>query len=152
MDQNELRTILLEAIAASERQTSQLRACVERLDGGGDEEAVPRQGRWSKTAVAQLWGETKHLPGIRALFELTASRPGEVVTYRELLDRSGLAEMQQRNEHSRLSRVSTELFGEKRWPIENWQGGAGPDGHAEMRYRMSPKVSAWWNQLERPAD
>ncbi len=41
----------------------------------------------------------------------------------------------------------TEIFGKKRWPIENWQGPAGPTGHSEMLYRMGPAIAEWWKDL-----
>ncbi len=97
--------------------------------------------------LAQTWERVHDLPGVRALFEITASRPGQVVTFSELIAHSGLAE-KQGNEHARLSRVTNEMFGEKRWPIENWQGSPGPNG-AEMRYRMPATIAEWLRDLTR---
>ena len=148
MERTEWRGALVEAVSASEALTARLRLMLDDIDG---EEAaqVPRQGRWTKTMVAQLWAEVQHLPGIKALFEVAAMHPNEVVTYTQVLDVSGLAEMQQRNEHARMSRIAAELFGEKRWPIENWQGGADSTagGKAEMRYRMGATVAGWWREI-----
>jgi hypothetical protein len=64
-----------------------------------------------------------------------------IIRFTDLIARSGLDPQQQRNEHGRLSRVATDLFGEKRWPIENWQG------RAEMLYRMGGTVAAWWRKI-----
>jgi hypothetical protein len=124
---------------------------LEQLRSALDAEAiqVPRQGTWTRLMLAQTWERVHGLPGVCALFEITASRPGEVVTYSELLAHSGLDSKQQGNEHARLSRVTAELFGEKRWPIENWQGGKGPSNTAEMLYRMPPTIAAWFNDLTR---
>ena len=148
MGTNQLRAALVEAIAASEAQTARFRLILDGLDG---EEAVqvPRQGRWTKTTLAQLWTQVQHLPGIDALFEVAASHPNEVITYTDVLEASRLSEMQQRNEHARMSRIAADLFGEKRWPIENWQGGVDSTagGKAEMRYRMGATVAGWWREI-----
>ena len=131
-------------------QTSTLLRDLEafRHDLDGDAIQVPRQGRWTRPMLAQTWERVHDLPGVRALFEITASRPGQVVTFTELIAHSGLAVKQQGNEHARLSRVTNEMFGEKRWPIENWQGSPGPNG-AEMKYRMPATIAEWFRDLTR---
>ncbi|MET8765916.1 hypothetical protein [Streptomyces sp. NPDC004658] len=76
--------------------------------------------------------------------------PGETVTFTEVLKRSKPDEQRQRNEHARLSRIAAGLFGAKRRPIENWQGGYDANlGKAEMLYRMDPQVAEWWSALPR---
>lgn len=111
---------------------------------------IPRQGRWTKPDVEALWEKVHHLPGVCALFEVTAEHPNEAVKFTAVLARSGLDEVQQRNEHARMSRVTSELFGEKRWPIENWQGSTdATSGRAEMLYRMGATVAAWWEDIAR---
>lgn len=116
---------------------------------GTDAINIPRQGRWTETMFVQLWERVSHLPGVRALFELTGSSPGTAFTFTEVLDRSGLDERQQGNEHARMSRVSSELFGSKRWPIENWQGTpTSQGGKDEMRYRMPTTVGTWWRHVQ----
>jgi hypothetical protein len=89
-----------------------------------------------------------HLPGVRALFEATAERSDEKVTFTEILKRSGLPERQQSNEHAALSRISAQLFKEKRWPIENTQGGSdSATSKAEMLYWMDSRVAEWWRDI-----
>lgn len=115
---------------------------------GADAINIPRQGRWTETMFVQLWERVNHLPGVRALFELTGSSPGTAFTFTEVLVRSGLDERQQGNEHARMSRVSSELFGSKTWPIENWQGPpTAQGGKDEMRYRMPMTVGTWWRHV-----
>lgn len=93
-------------------------------------------------------GSSKHLPGVRALFEVTASHPNDAVTFSRVIAKSGLKDIQQRNEHARLSRISAELFCHKQWPIEAWQGSPKPgNGTAEMLYRMDRTVGNWWTEL-----
>jgi hypothetical protein len=41
-----------------------------------------------------------------------------------------------------MSRIAAELFGGKRWPIENWQGSAG-----EVIYGMTDDIAAWWREI-----
>lgn len=83
-----------------------------------------------------------------ALFEACASRPDEMVRYRDVLAASGLDAVQQKNEHARLSRITGELFGDKRWPIENWQGSpVEAGGPAEMVYRMPATIASWWREI-----
>jgi len=72
------------------------------------------------------------------------------LSYTELLARSGRSEQQQRNEHAALSVVTRELFGEKRWPVENWQQGSpNTEGRAEMLYRMPPTIAEWFRAIPR---
>lgn len=140
----DVRTALQDAIEEIDRTKDRLRQILDELDNEGAIR-IRRQGTWTKAMVEQLWREVVHLPGVAALFEVCAEHPGEDVTYSAVLARSGLDPMQQKNEHARLSRVATELFGDKRWPIENWQGPlTSAGGKAEMIYRMPAEVAAWW--------
>jgi hypothetical protein len=138
---NAVRTAVVQAIADAKSLVDRLEGALAMIDG---EETVDlgRQGTWTKGEVATLWGKCKHLPGVRALFEITASRVGERVTFSELIAHSGLDAKQQSNEHARMSRIAADLFGGKRWPIENWQGSAG-----EMIYRMTAEIAVWWREI-----
>jgi hypothetical protein len=140
-----LRAAVVDALADVAAAQEKLTGLLADIDGREAAVNVPRQGRWTREQVELLWAKVKHLAGVRALFEATAAKPGDMVTFAELLDRSGLDEQQQRNEHARLSRIAADLFGEKRWPIENWQGGYdGDTGKAQMIYRMDTQVAQWW--------
>jgi hypothetical protein len=89
-----------------------------------------------------------HLSGVRALFEITAAHPNEVVTFTALLTHSGLDAQQQRNEHARISRISAKMFGVKKWPIEYWQSSTlNEAGKAEMLYRMGGTVAEWYRAV-----
>ncbi len=148
MDQGDVRSAVVAALADAGALQKRLAGLLADIDGTASSVLIPRQGRWTEEEVQLLWGEVKHLAGVRALFEVTAERPGETVTFTELIQRSGLDERQQRNEHARLSRVAAELFGAKRWPVENWQGGHDSEkGKAEMIYRMDTVVAEWWRAL-----
>jgi hypothetical protein len=147
MDTSQLRPTIVQAITDAESLLTRLTAVLADIDGDAESIHLQRQGRWTPEMVATLWPKVTHLDGVRALFTLTAERPDQAITFTELIARSGLPEQQQRNEHARLSRITAELFGEKRWPIENWQGNAPTaGGKAEMMYRMSGTVAAWWHR------
>ncbi|WP_433207068.1 hypothetical protein ACQP00_40655 [Dactylosporangium sp. CS-047395] len=135
------RSEVVQAIADAEALVLRLRGVLATMDGEPTID-LGRQGRWTKGEVAALWERVKHLTGVKALFEITASRPGEQVTFGELLAHSQLDQQQQRNEHARMSRIASELFGAKRWPIENWQGSSD-----EMIYRMPDGIAAWCRNI-----
>ncbi|MFJ1550715.1 hypothetical protein [Streptomyces sp. NPDC088246] len=148
MDREVLRAAVVGALADVEAVQKKLTGLLADIDGTAFSVNIPRQGLWTREQVSLLWGRVRHLAGVRALFEVAVERTGETVTFTEVLERSGLDERQQRNEHARLSRVAAELFGEKRWPIENWQGSYnGNSGKSEMLYRMDPQVADWWRGL-----
>ena len=123
LDQIEELTTELRALLASDRESI----------------SVHGQGIWRRDMLEVLWPRVRHLTGVRALFALTAERAPAVVTYSELLQRSGLPDRQQANEHARLSRVARELFGKKVWPLEAWQDSR--DGL--MHYRMDVTMARW---------
>jgi hypothetical protein len=101
---------------------------------------VPGQGTWRLSMIAELKANIQHLPGALALFDLAAEAAPKWVSYSEILERSGLNDRDQRNEHIRLSWVTKRLFsGEKIWPVE-WAA----DG--EMSYRMLDVVARWWRE------
>jgi predicted TIM-barrel fold metal-dependent hydrolase len=108
---------------------------------------VLRQGPWTKHMLEQLWSSVDHLSGIQALFEVTAENQNQMVLFSQVRARSGLSPRQQANEHARMSRISTELFGRQTWPIENRQGSKQESGIAEMQYRMGATVAGWWRDL-----
>lgn len=147
MDVAQLRATITEALRSNEASAQRLQDALAVLDG--DETVqVPRQGAWRRGMLAELWPRVRHLPGVRALFEVCASRPDQTVRYSDVLAASGLDALQQKNEHARLSRITGELFGDKRWPIENWQGSpVEPDGPAEMIYRMPATIAGWWHEI-----
>ena len=148
MNREVLRAAVVGALADVEAVKTKLTGLLDDIDGTAFSVNIPRQGLWTREQVGLLWGRIRHLTGVRALFEVTVERAGVTVTFTEVLERSGLNERQQRNEHARLSRVAAELFGEKRWPIENWQGSYNDDsGKSEMLYRMDPQVADWWRSL-----
>ena len=146
MDADEIRAALVEGLASLELAQRRFTELLAGLDGRVGIQ-VPRQGRWTPTMVDQLWASVAHLPGVRALFEVTADHPNQAVSFEEVLARSGLTPLQQRNEHAVLSRTAARLFGEKRWPIENWQSGPGTEGKTSVLYRMPGTIGEWWHKI-----
>lgn len=150
MDLATLRAAVVSALADLESLNTKLNGLLAEIDGTDTTVDLGRQGLWTKAQVELLWRKVNHLPGVRALFEVTAERPDEKVAFTEVLQRSGLPERQQSNEHAALSRISAQLFKEKRWPIENTQGGSdAATGKAEMLYWMDARVAAWWREVSR---
>ncbi|MGA6165980.1 hypothetical protein [Amycolatopsis magusensis] len=135
-----VRTAVVEAIGEAQALLDRLTGTLAMIDGEVTVD-LGRQGIWTKGEVAALAAKCSHLPGVKALFEITARNAGEQVTFSELIAHSGLDSKQQANEHARMSRIATDLFDRKRWPIENWQGSAG-----EMIYRMPPEIAVWWRE------
>jgi hypothetical protein len=148
MDHSALRAAVVAALADVESLNTKLHGLLGEIDGTDTAVDLGRQGLWTKAQVALLWSKTNHLPGVRALFEATAERPGEKVTFTEILQRSGLPERQQSNEHAAFSRISAQLFKEKRWPIENSQGSSdSTTGKSEMLYWMDNRIATWWRDI-----
>ncbi|MEU0985576.1 hypothetical protein [Streptomyces sp. NPDC005953] len=144
MDNLKLRTAVVAALADVESVKAKLTSLLTEIEGTETVD-LGRQGRWTKAQVALVWSRVDHLPGVQALFAATAERPDEKVTFTEIIERSGLAERQQANEHAALSRISAQLFQEKRWPIENSQGSIdSATGKAEMLYWMDGRIARWW--------
>ena len=147
MDVAQLRSTITDALRSNQASAQRLEHALAVLDGA-EAVQIPRQGAWRRGMLEELWPRVRHLPGVRALFEVCASRAGQTVRYSDVLAVSGLDAVQQKNEHARLSRITGELFGDKRWPIENWQGSpVAPGGPAEMVYRMPATVAAWWHEI-----
>ncbi|WP_328561012.1 hypothetical protein [Streptomyces coelicoflavus] len=148
MDLATLRAAVVSALADLESLNTKLNGLLAEIDGTDTAVDLGRQGLWTKAQVELLWRKSNHLPGVRALFEVTAERPDEKIAFTEVLQRSGLPERQQSNEHAALSRISAQLFKEKRWPIENTQGSSDTaTGKAEMLYWMDGRVAAWWREV-----
>ncbi|GAB2460199.1 hypothetical protein GCM10027162_64530 [Streptomyces incanus] len=148
MDHPTMRAAVVAALADVESLHTKLNSLLADIDGTDVVVDLGRQGLWTKAQVSLLWSRVNHLPGVRALFEVTAERPDEKITFTEVIQRSGLQERQQSNEHAALSRISSHLFKEKRWPIDNSQGGSdSTTGKAEMLYWMDSRVAEWWRDI-----
>jgi len=146
MNQGEIRAAVVDALEGLNATTARLSALLEELDGGEGVQ-VPRQGRWTRNKLQTFWTSVEHLPGVQALFATTAARPNETVTFNDVLARSGLGELQQRSEHARMTRIAKELFNDKCWPIENFQGPPTAAHGAQMVYRMGARVASWWEEI-----
>lgn len=136
------KVTILRRIDALEQMIRDLRNDVLADEAEGGVVDLGRQGTWRFGMLRELLPRIEHLSGVMALFDLTAERSPEVVTFSEVLERSGLPERRQSGDHSRLSWVSRRLFGEKAWPLECWQAADG-----EMHYRMPTAIAAWWRTI-----
>ena len=145
MNTTEVRAAVAETLEILHAATARLAAMLEELDGGEGVQ-VPRQGRWTKNRLNTFWTSVEHLPGVQALFATAAATPNQTVTFKDVLARSELGERQQRSEHARMTRIARELFNDKSWPIENFQGPPTEHG-AQMVYRMGETVAGWWQEI-----
>jgi hypothetical protein len=137
------KTSVLRRIDAMEQLLRDLRADVLAGDEPSTEVVdVGRQGSWHFRNLEDLYPSIEHLAGVTALFDLAAERSPEIVTFREVLARSGLSEREQSNDHMRLSWATKRLLGKKRWPVDNWQAADG-----EMHYRMPTQIAQWWQTI-----
>jgi hypothetical protein len=137
------KAAVLRRIDALEQMLRDLRSDVLTDDESGSESIdVGRQGTWHLSDLQGLYPSIEHLAGVTALFDLAAERSPDVVTFREVLARSGLSDKEQSNDHARLSWATKRLLGQKRWPVDNWQAADG-----EMHYRMPNLIAQWWRMI-----
>jgi hypothetical protein len=88
--------------------------------------------------LRRLVDDVSHLPAVIALFRLVSERPGEVVTFEDVVEVSGLDVAMARGQLSALSRRVQSAVGVKGWPIEwSWA----PDG--TIRYRAHSRIAQW---------
>lgn len=151
---------LMSTVASALEKLGAVQAELEAVMAQMDSEPfkVAGQGVYTKHTLKEQWDRTKHLPGVQALFEVTASKAGEWVAFSDLLARSGLSPVQQRNEHARLTAVGVQIFGERRWPIEYWtrksEGRStwGEEQKTERHYRMDLIIVRWWFEIRDEED
>jgi hypothetical protein len=136
------KAIVLRRIDALEQMLQDLRNDVLADEPDAETVDVGRQGIWRFSDLQDLYPSIEHLLGVTALFDLTSERSPEIVTFQEVLKRSGLSEKEQGSDHSRLSWATKRTFGEKRWPVDNWQAADG-----EMHYRMPTLIAQWWQTI-----
>lgn len=123
----------LEALAAQIRASAAPTQLVSVPRGNGD---------WSKDDLAWLHREIQHLPGALVLLDVTAEHPDEEVVYDKVVERAGTSSRQVANELARMSRLTTNRFGSKQWPLEAWQASSG-----KMHYRMPSAIADWWRSI-----
>lgn len=139
------RAVALRRIDAIEQMLRDLRNDV-LADDEPDTESIDmgRQGVWTRRDLQDLYPSIEHLMGAMALLDLATERSPEIVTFREVVARSGLTDKEQASDHSRLSWATKRLFGSERgrWPVDNWQAADG-----EMHYRMPTLMARWWQEI-----
>lgn len=136
------RTAVLRRIDALEQMLRDLRNDVLADEQDAETVDMGRQGTWSYSDLRALYPSIEHVAGVTALFDLAAERSPEIVTFREVLARSGLTEREQGSDHARLTWTAKRVLGRKAWPVDNWQAADG-----EMHYRMPTLIAGWWQAL-----
>ncbi len=106
----------------------------------GDGELPERD--WTRDDVRVL-KQKVHNPTIRAIFDLSSERGGELFSIRELEQFTGRKFGQVRADLAGLTRMCRREFGRKNWPIiPMWAA----DGQPQMSYRVSGDVLRWWRE------
>lgn len=117
MDPTDFRQAIVVAFEDADRMRQHLTALLAQLDGGDEAVVVPGQGTFTRSGFVTLANNVAHLRGVRALFDVTSERAGETVLFSEVTARSGLSDKRQGNEHARMSRIASDLFNQRIWPV-----------------------------------
>lgn len=111
-------------------------------NGGEVSIKVPGQGDWTKAELRRFQAEVKPYKGAMAMLYLTAERKDEEVRYFEVVERAGVPERQVRSDLGAMTKISTIMFGQRKWPVRAWQ--ASDDGI--MTYVMPAEIADWWSE------
>jgi hypothetical protein len=78
--------------------------------------------------------------GMRGAMDLSASRPGDWVTYTEVCEYTGRSRAELRADGGALTRLVKKTFGKNNWPFESqWL----PDRN-DWGFRLDPERAGWW--------
>jgi hypothetical protein len=78
--------------------------------------------------------------GMRGALDLSASRPGDWVTYTEVCEYTGRSRAELRADGGALTRLVKKTFGKNNWPFESqWL----PDRN-DWGFRLDAERAAWW--------
>jgi hypothetical protein len=136
---------VLRRLDAMEQLLEDMRADILSDEVAEDEVVqVPGQGPWQRQMLAELYPHIEHLNGVLALLDQTAQHAPEPVPYEEIKRRSGLNDRQQRSDHSALTRITKEVFGQRTWPVAWRQTSDGA-----MQYWMPARMADWWRKLRK---
>jgi hypothetical protein len=99
------------------------------------------QPPWTRAEIELIRPEMKRLRGAVALLDLAAEHADEVVTYSQVIKRSGLERNELRAQLSAMTKAIRRALGSKaKWPLHAWQDAA----TGEMHYRMAGQIAEWW--------
>lgn len=101
------------------------------------------QPPWTRAEIELIRPEMKRLRGAVALLDAAAEHADEVVTYSQVVKRSGLGRNELRAQLSAMTKAIRRTLGTKaKWPLHAWQDAA----TGEMNYRMARQIAEWWKE------
>ena len=98
---------------------------------------------WTEADIRRL-ASTINSTG-RALMDLCSERPGELVSFGEVMERAGLSSDSARGGLAGLTRHVKKHFGHNTWPGRNTWG----EEDGQMYYSVTPEVAEWWTAATR---
>jgi hypothetical protein len=102
------------------------------------------QRRFSAGELGLLKRSLDLRSGARTMLDLCASRPGELITFDEVVTASGLGPTQVRGQMGAMTKLLKKLFHQPEWPvITHW----GVRGVQQASYEMHADVARMWNDL-----
>lgn len=104
---------------------------------------VAGEGNWTRSDLVRLKREVTPYKGAMGLLDLTARRADQEVRYTEVKGDLGLPDMQIRSDLGAMTKITTIMFGSRRWPVRNWQASDGI-----MTYMMPGEIAEWWRSLD----
>lgn len=108
--------------------------------GGGGQPAATDTA-WTAEEIRRL-ADTINSTG-KALMDLCSERPGELISFGEVMERAGLSSDSARGGLAGLTRHVKKHHGHNTWPGKNtWGEEVGRD--AQMYYSVTPEVAEWW--------
>lgn len=130
------KTIELDDVAAK----ALYEALAPHFEGSPEEVVkVAGQGDWTKSELKRFKAEVAPYKGAVGMLNLTARRAGQEVRYGEVLKDAGVPDRQARSDLGAMTKITTIMFGERRWPVRNWQASDGI-----MTYVMPDEIAKWW--------
>jgi len=102
------------------------------------------QRRFSAGELGLLKRSLDLRSGARTMLDLCASRPGDLVTFDEVVSVSGLEPNQVRGQMGAMTKLLKKLFNQPEWPVNyHW----GVRGVQQASYEMPAEVARVWNDL-----
>lgn len=124
-------------VAALAKAQAEVDASPPDDDGEPPREDTP----WTAEQITRLAG-TINSTG-KALMDLCSERPGELVSFGDVMERAGQSSDSARGGLAGLTRHVKKHVGHNSWPGENtWGGHVGLD--AQMYYSVTPQIAEWW--------
>ena len=141
-----LYNVVIQAIAGA--AGSQVAGPAQEIAEAGSRTADAKRP-WTRDEIRrlkQLLRAPGRIPGrnetLIALFDVTASQPGQALSFKGLLEQTGRAFGQARADLGGLTRLCMDEFGRSKqdaWPL-SWETAES----GQVSYRMTDEIAQWW--------